>query len=57
MMREMPRIEIPPMPRSLLNRAWIVAAVNTKPKPSGADSGDYSGVAGKSGARPLEAET
>jgi len=57
MMREMPRIEIPPMPRPLVNRAWIFPAANAKPLPSAADSGAFSNRGGKTDARPLEAES
>jgi hypothetical protein len=32
MMREMPRIEIPPLPRRLINRSWIVPTADKAPR-------------------------
>lgn len=51
-MREMPRIEIPPVPRSLRNRTWVASAMQAVRQPKIDTSAD-----GKSRAKPLEAET
>ena len=56
-MREMPRLEIPPVPRPLRNRAWIVSSADADAKKPAARLDALSDTRGKSDAQPLEAES
>ncbi len=56
LMREMPRLEIPPVPRPLRNPVWVVSSADASAKKSAARPDDLSAEGGRADAQPLEAK-